>query len=247
MVRRAVDVFLPVSNATAIGNGLVERQLPYQIIPNFLPEDDRLPQEDLGHYVSQLPQDGFLLFVGDLSRDKGVDVLMRAYTDLKNAPPLVLIGRKRPDTPSNLPKNVIHVGSWPHAAVIEAFRRSSMGLLPSVCPETFGIVVIEAMSMGRPVIASRIAGLVDIIMDGENGYLIPPGDSAALSESIQRLLDNPALRERMGQGALRRAQDFHADVVVPRIEAVYQKLIQQTAEMQGSKEQHYELPSSKNG
>jgi glycosyltransferase involved in cell wall biosynthesis len=218
--------------------------LPYQVIPNFLPSDASLPQEDIDHYVSQLPQDGYLLFVGDLSRDKGVDVLVRAYQDLNNAPPLVLIGRKRPDTPSNLPKNVMHLGSWPHAAVMEAFRRSSIGLLPSVCPETFGIVVIEAMSVGRPVIASRIAGLTDIIMDGENGFLVPPGDALALRESIQRLLDNPQLRERMGQGALRRAQDFQANIVVPRIEAVYQDLIQQVTGIQGINEQQYELPSS---
>lgn len=242
IVRAAVDMFLPVSQATVIGNRLVEERLPFQIIPNFISDTSALIQEDVEGYTSQLPEDGFLLFVGDLSRDKGMDVLLRAYHSVKDAPPLVLIGRKRPDTPSDLPPNVTMMGSWPHAAVMEAYRRSSFSMLPSVCPETFGIVVIEAMSMGRPVIASRIAGLADIITDGENGFLAPPGNPEALSQAIQRLVDDPALRKHVGQGALRRAQDFRAGVVVPRIEAVYNELLQVTAGMQSVNE-HQELLS----
>jgi glycosyltransferase involved in cell wall biosynthesis len=239
MVHAAVDMFLPVSQATAIGNGLVENHLPFQVIPNFLSDAPGMLQENHEDaYVSKLPEDGFMLFVGDLSKDKGVDVLVRAYAKLHNAPPLVLIGRPRPDTPTDLPKNVMVMGSWPHAAVMEAYRRSSFSMLPSVCPETFGIVVIEAMSMGRPVIASRIAGLADVINDGENGFLVPPADVETLSKSIQRLVDDPALRERMGQGALRRAQDFRASVVVPRIEAVYKDLSKTAAKMQSVSEQH---------
>lgn len=240
VVRGAVDMFLPVSQATAIGNGLIEDRLPFQTIPNFLPDDAGLTekQEDVEAYVSQLPKDGFLVFVGDVSRDKGVDVLMRAYANLKDAPPLVLIGRKRPDTPTNPPKNVMIMGSWPHAAVMEAYRRSSFSLLPSVGPETFGIVVIEAMSMGRPVIASRIAGLADVINDGENGFLVTPGDDVALGEAMQRLIDDAELRQRMGQGALRRAQEFRASAVVPRIEAVYEKLVQPSIGIQAVSEHH---------
>ena len=240
-VRAAVDMFLPVSMATAVGNGLIERQLPFEVIPNFLPDEMNLPSGEVDTYLSQLPEDGYLLFVGDLKLDKGVGVLLQAYADLQNPPPLVLIGRKCPDTPSDLPENVILLGSWPHAAVMEAYRLSSMSLLPSVCPETFGIVVIEAMSMGRPVIASRIGGLSDVIIDGENGFLVPPGDAVALKQAMERLLEDTELRARMGQGALRRAQDFRASAVVPRIESIYRALSQSTAEVQGINEQHYEI------
>jgi glycosyltransferase involved in cell wall biosynthesis len=224
-VRAAVDLFLPVSMATAVGNGLIKKQLPFEVIPNFLPDEMDLPSGEMDTYFSQLPEDGYLLFVADLRLDKGVGVLLQAYAGLQNPPPLVLIGRRCPDTPSDLPKNVILMDSWPHVAVMEAFRRSSLALLPSVWLETFGIVVIEAMSMGRPVITSRIAGPAEIVVHGENGLLVPPGDSFALRESIQRLLDNPELRERMGQSALRRAQEFRASAVVPRFEAVYRKLV----------------------
>lgn len=242
MVQKAVDMFLPVSHATAIGNGLIEAQLAFQVIPNFLPDDPGLSSQGLDEYISQLPGEDFLLFVGDVSRDKGIHVLLRAYQDLQDAPPLVLIGRKRPDTPADLPANVFHLGSWPHHAVMEAYRRSIFSLLPSTCPETFGIVVIEAMSMGRPVIASRIGGLSDVIFDGQNGFLVPPGNAQELKQAMQRLVDDTTLRKQMEKGALQRAQDFRAGAVIPRIESVYRRLVQSATGIQTINEQHYETP-----
>jgi glycosyltransferase involved in cell wall biosynthesis len=239
-VRAAVDMFLPVSMATAVGNGLIEKQLPFEIIPNFLPDKLDLPSGEMDAYFSQLPDDGYLLFVGDLKLDKGVGVLLQAYADLQNPPPLVLIGRKRPDTPSDLPENVILMGSWPHAAVMEAYRRSSLVLVPSLTPETFGIVAIEAMAMGRPVIASDTGGLTDVVMDGETGFLVPRGDAVSLAQAMKRLIDDKPLRERMSKSALRRAQDFRASVVIPRIETVYRKLTRLTTGSQEINEPHYD-------
>ena len=95
--------------------------------------------------------------------------------------------------------------------------------------------------MGKPVIASRIGGLQDVIIDGENGFLVPPGNAIALQQSMQRLLDDTKLRARMEIGALQRSQQFHASTVVPQIEAVYRTLIQSTAGMQGINEQQYEV------
>jgi glycosyltransferase involved in cell wall biosynthesis len=238
-VRAAVDIFLPVSMATAIGNGLVEKNLPFEVIPNFLPDEIDLSSGDIESYVSQLPEDGYLLFVGDLSLDKGVGVLLRAYADLQSPPPLILIGRKNRDTPTDLPDNVRLMNSWPHPAVMNAWHRSSVALVPSLTPETFGIVAIEAMAMGRPVIASRIGGLADVVQDGETGFLIPPGDANALTQAIQRLLDNPTLRKQMGQNAMDRSQNFRASRVIPRIEAIYNKLTHRAVETQVIDEHRY--------
>jgi L-malate glycosyltransferase len=80
--------------------------------------------------------------------------------------------------------------------------------------------------MGKPVIASRIGGLTDIVVDGETGYLVPPGDPQALRKAIQCLLDNPALREHMGNMAKQRIVEFQAKAVVPRIEQVYHELLE---------------------
>lgn len=227
--RGAVDMFLTVSQPAAVGNGLVGSRLPFQVIPNFMPTDVSMSQGDPEPYLAQLPAEDYLLFVGYFNQLKGVDVLLRAYAGLTKAPPLVLIGYPTPEwSIANVdrPDNVFVFKHWPRSAIMQAWRRSIMALAPSVGPETFGMVVMEAMSTGRPVIASRIGGLVDLVADGETGFLVQPGDSLALQQAIERLLANPDLRKRMGQAALRKVAEFQASTVVPRIEQVYEELLQ---------------------
>ncbi len=223
--RTAVDMFLPVSTAVASGTGLVGSSLPYQVIPNFVPDQIDADPVDIESYTAQLPDGDFILFVGDLSRDKGIHILLSAYGDLKNAPPLVLIGRRCQDTPTEFPPNVLFLNSWPHAAVMAAWRRCSLAVAPSTWPEPFGVVVLEAMAAGRPVIASRIGGLPDMVVDGETGVLIPPDDPAALRSALERLLADRELRDQLGQAGRRRVAQFRADAVIPRIEQVYRMLM----------------------
>ncbi len=229
MVRRGlVDMFLPVSQATAVGNGLDSSRLPFQVVHNFLSNDVDKPEGDIESYLAQLPAEDYFLFVGALSRQKGLDVLLRAYADLMNAPPLVLIGYDSPDWATlciDCPANVFVFKNWPRYAVIQAWRRSIIALLPSVGPDPCPTAVMEAMSSGRPVIASRIGGLPDLIDDGETGLLIRPGDPLELRQAIERLMANPDLRYRMGQAALYKVVEFQASSIVPRIEQIYEEVV----------------------
>ena len=229
MGRQAIDMFLPVSQAVAVGNGLIDSGLPYQIIPNFVPDDPAMGPSDIETYIAQLPAGDFVLFVGDLSRDKGIHILLRAYAELKAAPPLVLLGRRCQDTPTEFPPNVISLNTWPHGAVMEAWRRCSLAVVPSVWPEPFGLVALEAMISGRPVIASKIGGLSDTVVDGETGLLVTPGDPIALASALHRLLADRDLREQMGQAGRLRSEIFQASTVVPRVEQVYQLIIAEAA------------------
>jgi glycosyltransferase involved in cell wall biosynthesis len=188
--RKAVDMYLAVSQVTAINNGLVGSSLPYQVIPNFVPDELEALTDRHNPLLDQLPEDGYLLFVGDQSSEKGVKVLLKAYAELRDAPPLVLIGRQTNEPSFELPSNVSMLGSWPHSLVMQAWKRSSIALVPSVWAEPFGMVVIEAMSAGRPVIASRIGGIPDIVTHGESGLLVPPGDADSLRQAIELLLVN---------------------------------------------------------
>ncbi len=226
--RGVVDIFLTVSQAVAVGNGLVGSRLPFQVIPNFIPDDIGVPQGDSQPYLAQLPAEGYLLFIGALGCQKGVDVLLRAYAGLTNAPPLVLIGHQTPEWPIpsvDCPHNVFVLKDWPRYAIMEAWRRSIMALAPSVGPEACSTAVMEAMSIGRPVIASRTGGMIDLVDDGETGFLVQPGDPSALQWAIQKLLANPNLRGRMGQAALRKVTEFQVSTVVPRIEQVYEQVL----------------------
>ncbi|MGI8968225.1 MAG: glycosyltransferase family 4 protein [Chloroflexota bacterium] len=222
--RHAVDMFIAVSHATAVGNGIIDRNLPCRIIPNFVPDD--LGKERTGDdpRLAQLPGEEYLLYVGDLSQDKGVDVLLRAYSGLSGAPPLVLIGRQGPDAPQRFPDNVVVLGPWPNDVVMESRYRSLLALAPSVWDEPFGIVVLESMAAGRPVIASNIGGLPDIVDNGVTGLLVPPGNAEALAHAMASLLADGTLRETMGSASRERVNLFRASVVVPRIEAVYQEV-----------------------
>jgi len=163
--------------------------------------------------------------VGDVAPDKGVDILLQAYAEMNSQVPLVLIGRPLAGLTERLPPNVLLTGGLPHAAVMNAWSRSSIALVPSIVAETFGIVALEGMSMGKPVIASRIGGLTDIVVDGETGLLVPPGNPQALREAMQCLLDDPERRERMGKMAKQRVVEFQANSVVRRVEQVYQEIL----------------------
>ncbi|MEZ4863310.1 MAG: glycosyltransferase family 4 protein [Caldilineaceae bacterium] len=224
--QKLVDMFLPVSQAVAQGNQLAEKRVPYQVVPNFLPDIHDVEQQNADEYLAQLPDGKFLLYVGDLSKDKGIHILLRAYAGLPDAPPLVLIGRICGDTPTEIPPNVLVLNSWPHYAVTQAWERSLAVIVPSVWPEPFGMVVIEAMAAGRPVIASRSGGLTDIVVESETGLLVPPGDVEALRAAIQALLDDPALCLAMGQAGRQRVKIYQANVVTPAIEYIYAQLLQ---------------------
>ena len=117
----------------------------------------------------------------------------------------------------------MHV-EWPHDHVMAAFRRCLFAVLPSICLDACPTTVLEAMASGRPVVATTTGGIVDMIVDGENGLLVPPGDERKLAEAMARLLNDADLRARLAAGAQERVQRFTASAVVDRLEAVYARV-----------------------
>ncbi|HEU4804910.1 MAG TPA: glycosyltransferase family 4 protein [Nitrobacter sp.] len=222
--RHMVDRFIPVSHAVARNTGLAGSDTPYEVIPNFVPDDVGLPGPE-DPRLDQLPADGFILFVGDMMRLKGIDVLLKAYAGLQRAPPLILIGRRAPDTPAEFPPNVHALGTWPHSAIMHAWRRSLFGVLPSVGPEACATVIMEAMACGKAIVATDTGGMPDLVDAGETGFLVPTGDAHALREAMQRLLDDRALLARLGATSLARVDRLKANAVVTRIEQVYREVL----------------------
>ncbi len=221
-----IDMFLPVSQAVAEATQLLKHRLPHRVIPNFIPDDMSVSCDDADPLMAQLPEDNYLLFVGDVGREKGVEVLFRAYAQMGSQVPLVLIGRQLASFPPTCPPNVLVLPGWPHASVMRAWSRCTIALIPSIWPEPCPTVMLEAMAMGRPIVASRIGGIPDIVVDGETGLLFTPDDERALRAAIERLLNDQALREQMGARARQGVVQFQASAVVPRIEQVYQEVLQ---------------------
>jgi glycosyltransferase involved in cell wall biosynthesis len=145
-----------------------------------------------------------VLFAGRLSPEKGVLELVEAAGDLG----LVVAG----DGPlrAQVPQAR---GFVPPEELAVLYARAAVVACPSH-REGFGVACLEAMAHGRPVVASAVGGLLDLVVDGETGIHVPPGDVPALRAGIERLLADPELRRRMGEAGRRRAAErFSWDAV----------------------------------
>ncbi len=104
--------------------------------------------------------------------------------------------------------------------------RMDVAVCPSLAPEPFGLVVLEAMALGVPVVASRHGGPLDIIDEGRDGLLFQPGDAEDLAEKVVSLLEDPALSRRLAMAAKEKVRSRYAlEGIVPRIEAAYDRLL----------------------
>ena len=103
----------------------------------------------------------------------------------------------------NIAHRVRFLGYLPE--VREVLGRTQLLVMPTVYFESFGIAAVEATAMGLPVVASRVGGLAEIVEDGRTGFLVKPGDAVELAGAVQRLMDSPDMRARMGQAGRRRA------------------------------------------
>lgn len=230
--RNTVDMFVPVSRAVGEDNRLFDGKLPVEVIPNFVPDDVGVLPETPHPYLDQLPEGDFMLFVGAFGRYKGLDVLMRAYAGLRNAPPLVVIGYQTTEYPvrtTDVPTGIHILQDWPHAAVMQAWNRSLFGLVPSTWSDPCPTVAMEAMAVGKPLIASRMGGLTDLVDDGVTGFLVPPDDVDALRGAMERMLADETMRQQMGIAGKQKVTAFQATAVVRRIEQLYDKLTSQIA------------------
>lgn len=116
------------------------------------------------------------------------------------------------------------VGFWPDAS--EVMAALDILVLPSTSPEPFGLVLVEAMASGKPVIATAHGGPLEIVVDGETGLLVPPGDPVALAYALERLVNDSALRQRLGvAGRTRAVEKFDFAPHVKAFERLYEQII----------------------
>jgi len=145
-----------------------------------------------------------LLFVGRLDRRKGIDYLVEAILYVKKEIPdavLFIVGEGKLKhklvefiKSNNLTSNIIFLGSISDDELVEWYSKVQALVVPSLF-EGFGIVCIEAMACGLPVIGTKVPGIVDIIRDRDNGLLVPPQDSKGLAEAIVQMLNDNYLRK----------------------------------------------------
>jgi glycosyltransferase involved in cell wall biosynthesis len=215
------DSWVAISQFVANAN---RRVLPRGSEISVIPPASEPPPPP-GRRPAWLPPDGYLLFVGALGRHKGLHWLLDAYASGGIGRPLVVIGTERADTPTSWPAGVTVRTSVPHPEVIEAWRHAGVGVIPSLWPEPFGLVAVEAMRSGVPVVASRTGALPDVVVDGNTGFLVAPGNTAELVAAIRRLDLGPGLRRALGRAGVAQAKKFSAQTVADRYEEHYRELL----------------------
>ncbi len=183
ILRRAAVVIAPSTALAAEADRLGAREV--RVIPSGVEVPESVPEPDEPSHV---------LFAGRLSREKGILELVEAADGL----PLVVAG----DGPlrAHVPQAL---GMVPHDELLRMYGRAAVVACPSR-REGFGVVCAEAMAHGRPVVASAVGGLLDLVVDGETGVLVEPGDVAGLRAALERLLGDAELRRRLGEAARER-------------------------------------------
>jgi glycosyltransferase involved in cell wall biosynthesis len=172
-----------------------------------------------------LPQD-FILFVGRLVPEKGIEILLNSYKLLDTKTKLVIIGAKS-NRHFEGKDGVLIIRDASNDLVKEAYRQCRFAIFPSIWPEPLGTVGFEAMSFKKAVIATRIGGFPDVIINGETGLLVPANEVDSLYQAIKYLLDRPELANEMGRKGYERWRAcFTAEVVVPQIEMIYRSLLE---------------------
>jgi glycogen(starch) synthase len=177
---------------------------------DFAPPD---PEEEMG------PWRGRLLYVGRVEARKGVETAVRALAGLPQSYTLEILGPGDPPYVADLHRLAESLGvgervrfdTVERAALRSRYLAADAVVFPSEWEEPFGLVPLEAMACGRPVVATAMGGSAEFLADGVNCVIFGPGDAQGLAVAVRRLADDESLRRRLVQGGLATASGFDTD------------------------------------
>lgn len=202
-----------------------------------------IPPDEARAALKLPPEKKLLLFVGRIEPLKGIDVLLRAIARMKSdgilcehTHSLAIIGGDPFASGENLSAEmtrlqalrsdlglenlVIFLGNRSQDTLPYYYSAAEVVIMPSHY-ESFGMVALEAMACGTPVVASQVGGLAYLVKDGVTGFVVPNGDAVSLAERLTRLITQPALRQSLGSQALAYARDYSWSTIASRILSIY--------------------------
>lgn len=205
----------------------------YQIIPNGIDVDNfsgvaTPPQEYRDGKFN-------ILFVGRLEKRKGFDCLLKAYARVRcqfSNVRLIIVGpgsRLRGKYEKMIRRqgitDVAFVGYVSADALPRYYAAADVFCAPATGGESFGIVLLEAMASGKPVIASRIPGYSSVMNEGVDGILVPPRDDESMARALISLIAEPSLGKRLGENGRKTAENYRWDRVARRVLDLYTELL----------------------
>jgi glycosyltransferase involved in cell wall biosynthesis len=218
--KKHVNQFLAIS--AFLKERLVEAGYPegrVRVVPNMIGLPETAVDPAQGEYAG---------FAGRASAEKGIDVLVAAAQLAPDVPVTIaghgpMLAQYQQDAPSN----VTFPGMLSREQLTDFYRRARFLVVPSQWHETFGLVAVEAMSHGVPVVASKIGGLQEIVRDGETGLTFEPGNAQDLAEKMRALWADPARCRALGEAARKRvAAHYSEEVYVKNLLAAYESAIE---------------------
>ncbi len=234
---------------SAAARHFIDRFFPgdYKVIPNGV---------DVARFQRAVPlarwQDGRqnILFVGRHEPRKGLLDLLKAYRLMRKAGcqcRLLIVGsgpqerEARRYVMTRRLQDVEFLGRVSDAEKAQLYRTADVFVSPATGRESFGIVLLEAMAAGTPVVCSDIHGYKGVVRRNEQGLLVPPRDPKALAAATLRLLGDPELRARMGASGRARAEEFSWERVTEKVDDYYGFVIRRLA-AQGQLPPHFSAP-----
>jgi len=212
-------VMTPFGKEKLLQGGFREDQIAVAPNPVSIRDTDSNPSE--GKYVA---------FAGRVNPEKGVDVLLAAAARMPDIPfKIAGDGTVLPEMKARATPNVEFLGRLGSDDLFGFYRRSRVLVVPSLWFEPFGMVVVEAMALGVPVIASRIGGLPCVVDEGVTGLLFEAGAPDDLERQVRRLWEDPQLCNQLGsEGRQKVMREYSEDVYFHNLMAVYQTAIQRS-------------------
>jgi glycosyltransferase involved in cell wall biosynthesis len=223
-LRRVDHLVCPSSYlaALAVAWGVPEERV--SVIPNAAPPLPALPERGAARARFGLETPS-LAFAGRITRQKALGVALDALGRVDGVS-LVVAGDgpdldevRRDASERGLDGRVRFVGSLAREDVLALFRAADASLLSSSW-ENFPHTVVEALAVGTPVVATEVGGVPELVRDGENGLLVPPGDPGALADAIRRVVAEPGLRERLAEAAAPSVAHLRPDLLYARLEGI---------------------------
>jgi phosphatidylinositol alpha-mannosyltransferase len=235
LIRRRIKNMAGRIAVSKMAESYVSRYIPgeYEIIPNGIDTEFFSPDVT--------PIDKFkdgkknILFLGRLERRKGLIYLIKAYYQVKQEIPdsrLIVVGPgitlRRPYekwVKNHGMKDVVFTGYIPEADKPRYFKTADVYCSPATSRESFGIVLLEGMAVGTPVVASDIDGYNSVITHERDGLLVPAKDSNGLAQTLVKVLTDQPLRDRLSAEALLTAQKYSWDKVAARVLDFYTRVL----------------------
>jgi D-inositol-3-phosphate glycosyltransferase len=206
-----------------------------------------IPADEAKDFIGLEPEDRMLLFVGRIEPLKGVDTLLEAMAVLRDRGLfrrynllLAVIGGEPDLNPETISAEMRRLQSmreqFQMSELVAFLGRRGQDTLPyyysaaevAVVPsfyESFGMVALEAMACGTPVVASQVGGLAFLVQDGETGFTVPADDPLALADRLEMLIEAPELQRRMGQRAAEFARAYAWEKIAAKVISVYEGLV----------------------